>query len=341
MKLAHYTLIFLLLLGFDSSSQVTDSLPYNSYRDKIVWYSDLGFKAAPFTIRNDFPNGLKKLSYKHNINPILGFGVHYKWFGLRLGIGLPVQIKSVKKYGRSNYTDLGVKFTIKKTFWDIDAKFYEGFAIKDAYKWNDTLSKLNPNDLRQNTRTTSFAINSWYFKSKNYKMQSVMGIAGDFKESIGTWYFKSNFSVFGVGNKGDSISNSIIPFELTDSTDLKSRFSTAYAIDLGFVPGYAYTYRNGYWQVSAFGGLGAALQAKAWSVKQLTRAYIGLAPRLDIRLVAGYSKPKYFFTLITEFDIKSIKYLEMKYQQTYYSIQFMAGIRLDKKVKDKKKKKAK
>ena len=333
-----YVIIFVLLLPISAIGQ--DSLPYNSYKDKVVLYSDLGFKAAPFTLKDDFPLGVKKLSFKHNINPIMGFGIAYKWFGLRIGFGLPIQTKPVSDFGRSNYTDLGIKLNIKQTFWNLDFRNYRGFAIKDAYKWNDTLTELTPNDLRPYTSTASFSINSWYFRNRDYKMQSVFGLAGDFNQSVSTWYIKSTFSVFGVGNAGDSLvpNRSLIPFELTDTTD-KSKASTAFAIDLGVVPGYAYTFRQGNWQISVFGGIGAVLQAKTFSRGNVSRSFLGLAPRVDLRFIAGYSKPRYFFWFVTDFDIKSISYQEIKFNQTYYSMQVVGGMRLNKKEKEKKKKK--
>lgn len=319
--------------------QESDSLPTNSYHDKIVLYSDLGFKAAPFTLHDDFPEGFKKLSFKHNFNPLLGIGIAYKWFGFRLGFGIPLQLKPVSRYGRSNYTDIGVKFNIKQTFWDLDFRNYRGYVIKDAYKWNDTLNELKPNDVRARTSTASFSINSWYFRSKKYKMQSVFGLSGDFNQSAASWYFKSTFSVFGVANNGDSIipNRSIIPFELTDTTD-RSKASAAFAIDLGLVPGYAYTFRKDNWQTSVFAGLGAVLQAKSFTVGEITRSFIGLAPRVDFRFITGYSKPRYFFWLVTDFDFKSIRYQEMRFNQTYYSMSIVGGIRLNKKEKEKKKK---
>lgn len=327
-------LILFLSCFVTAQANPEDSIAYNLYKDKIVLYSDLGYNSAPFSIKDDFVGGYKKLRFRHNQKVVLGFGVAYKWFALRIGFGLPGSLRSVSKYGQANYQDVGIKFNIKKTFWDIDFRNYRGFSIQDAYRWDDSLTTFHPNAIMPNIGAVSFSINSWYFKSDNFKMQSVFGKVGDFKRSIGTWYIKSTLNLFGVGNANQPL----IPFELIDTTQTKSYVDAVSALDIGVVPGYAYVYRKGFWQVSAFAGLGGVLQAKFYGAKNITRGFLGIAPRIDMRFIAGYSKPKYFFWLTTEFDVKSISYKEMKFSQGYHSIRLVGGVRLDKKEKKKKEK---
>ena len=38
------------------------------------------------------------------------------------------------------------------------------------------------------------------------------------------------------------------------------------------------------------------------------RNFIGLAPRFDLKLIAGYNKPKYYVMLVTDFDNKSFRF---------------------------------
>ncbi|NRA11601.1 MAG: DUF4421 family protein [Crocinitomicaceae bacterium] len=315
-------------------AQDTDSLAYSLYRNKVVLYSDLGYSSSPFHIKDDFIGGFDKIKYKHNQKVVLGIGVAYKWFSLRLGLALPGPLRSGSKFGNPNYQDLGIAFTIKKTYWDVNFRNYLGYAIQDAYRWDDSLTTLKPNAIESQIRNVSFSINSWYFKSDQFRMQSVFGKVGEFKRSIGTWYLKSTLNLFGVGNSG----NPLVPLELIDSTETKSFAHATSALDIGVVPGYAYVYRKVFWQVSVFAGLGGVIQSKFYSAKGITRGILGLAPRIDFRFVAGYSKPKYFFWFTTEFDIKSISHREMKYGETYHVIRLVGGVRLDKKQKEKKRK---
>jgi hypothetical protein len=78
---------FLLIFNFglcqtDSSSKITD------FKKNLIVYSDLGFTSAPFTISYPFSNEINQITYKNNFKSILGLGVSYKWFSLR--VGLPI-----------------------------------------------------------------------------------------------------------------------------------------------------------------------------------------------------------------------------------------------------------
>lgn len=328
-----WTIFLFTLLFFSnlSAQDTADSLPYTLYKERVVLFSDLGFNAAPFTLKDNFSDGQDKLRFKHNLKLSLGLGVMYKWFSLRIGFGLPGTIRPKSRFGNSQITDLGIAFSFKKTYWDIDARNYYGYAIVDANKWNDTLNKLTPNLLRSDTRAVSFSTNVWYFKNKHFKMAPVYGKVGHYDVAAQTWYFKGTLNYFGVGNEGESIT----PTELIDSSQTKSSAHTIAAVDIGVVPGYAYVGRINNWQFSAFGGLGAVIQSKIFTAGQTTRGLLGLAPRLDLRFIAGYSKPEYFVWFVTDFDAKSIRFQEMKYNQTFYSLKVVAGFRLDKKKKDK------
>ncbi len=307
----------------------SDSLPYTLYKERVVLFSDLGFKSAPFTLRDDFGEGVEKLKFKHNLRLSMGLGVMYKWFSLRIGFGLPGTLRPQSRFGKSQLTDLGINFSFKKTYWDIDARGYSGYAIMDAQKWNDTLNDLRPNLIRPDTRAVSFSTHVWFFKNKHFKMPAVLGKVGHYNRAESTWYFKGTLNFFGIGNENKPIT----PGELIDTTESKSYAHTLAALDIGFVPGYAYVGRIDNWQFSAFGGLGAVIQSKIYTFGQTTSSLLGLAPRIDLRFIAGYSKPDYFLWFVTDFDVKSIRFQEMRYNQTFYSIKVVGGIRLKEKEK--------
>jgi len=310
-------------------SQEPDTVPYNSYRDKWVLYSDLGFSSAPFSIKGDFSDGINRVKYRHNQKIVLGFGFAYKWLAFRLGFALPGTLRPKSRFGSPNYQDLGLQFNIKQTYWDLDIRNYSGYVIKDANQWNDTLTAIDPNSKLPSTRSVSVSINSWYFQSKGFKMQSVLGKTGDFNQSHGTWYVKSTLNFFGSGDDF----RPILPQQLVDTTINVYRGNAFSALDIGVVPGYAYVHRWNNWQASAFGGIGGVLQAKFFSAGPSSRGLLGLAPRFDLRLSVGYSVPKYFVWLQSNFDVKSIRFNDLTYRQAYNTLQIVAGVRLDKKKK--------
>lgn len=323
--LSKISFIFSLLFGLSLQAQ-SDSLPYRLFKENVVLYTDIGFNSAPFSLQDNYGLGVKKIKYRNNVKPALGFGMSYKWFGLRIGFALPVQLKSESKFGNLEYFDVGLKFNIKQVFVDIDLRSYKGYAVKDAYKWNDSLTSDQPNLIQPDTRSVSFSTNVWWFRDKNFKMQAVLGKVGHFTGEAKTWYYKSTLNFFGVGDDYQSL----VPTELTDSSERVNAQSIG-AIDIGFIPGFAYANRINNWQFSIFTGLGGVIQSKFYAHNDLTRGFLGIAPRVDFRVVAGYTKPKYFVLFTTDFDIKSVQIQDLKYNQTFYNLQLVAGIRISNK----------
>lgn len=311
-------------------SQETDTSAYTLYKERVVWYSDLGFNAAPFTLHGDFNEGVSKLRYKHNLKSTMGLGVMYKWFSLRVGFGLPGHLRPRSRFGESRYLDLGLSFNFQELYWDIDIKDYQQYVIVNAYKWNDTLTSLKPNDFRPNTRAVSFSTNGWYFPTKDFNMSAIFGKVGHVNREIKTWYGKASFNIFGIGNDYQPI----LPHELVDTTNTKTAARTMSALDVGIIPGYAYANRVNNWQIAALAGLGGVVQAKFYDANGISRGFLGIAPRVDLRLIGGYSTPSYFCWLVTDLDIKSIRYKEMRYNQTFYALKLVAGYRFERKKED-------
>ncbi|MDG1427735.1 MAG: DUF4421 family protein [Crocinitomicaceae bacterium] len=328
---AYFFLVLFTICCSQSNAQESDTLPYVLFKDRLVIYSDIGFNGAPFSLYDNFPGGFSKVQYKHNLKPTMGLGVLYKWFSLRVGFGLPGHLRPLSRFGKSSYTDIGLNFNIKNVFTDIDVRNYGGFVIKDAYQWNDTLNEISPNDFRPNTRAFSSSINVWYFKSKTFRMPAVLGKVGCYENKETTWYFKGTLNFFGIGNEPDAL----LPDALIDTSKTISSSGAISALDLGVIPGYAYVNRFDRWQISIFGGLGGVIQSKFFRSDTLTRGFLGLAPRLDFRFIVGYTESKYFVWFVSDFDFKSIRFKENRYNQTYYSVKLVAGIRFNKRKKKK------
>ena len=316
--------------AFSSAAQ-QDSIPYSLYSKKLVFYSDLGFNTAPVKIKYPYTPDIHKLRLKNNSSVVLGLGFSYKWFALRLGITLPGTLRPVSRYGKTNYFDLGFDFTLRRVFFDVDFHLYQGYAIKNAYRWNDSLNKLRPNEVRPDINTASFSINAWVFRSKDFKMQAMRGKTGSYVKDIQTFYFKYTMNLHGIGTDLENLA----PVQLLDSNQSKTLSRSYIAFDFGLVPGYAYVKRWKNFQIGAMGGLGLVIQSKFYNFGTETRGFLGLAPRFDIKFIAGYNQPRYFVMFVSDFDNKSIRFNDLSYRQTYYSLKIVGGIRLDKKERKK------
>jgi hypothetical protein len=314
------------------SNAQSDTLPYRSFSEKIVLFSDIGYSSAPFSILYPFSQEINKIKYRNNFRPVLGLGAAYKWFSARLAVSLPLQVKPTELYGRTEQVNLNVDFSIKKWFIDLDLRNYRGYAVMNAFLWSDSLNADKPNDIKRRMNATSLSVNAWYFNSAHFKMNNVRGIKGHYVQPVHTWYIKNTLNIFGVDNALDPI----IPEVLGDSLSSRTFANVYSAVDLGVIPGYAYVNRIKNWQFSGSLGFGPVVQGKFYGVNGNVRGFLGLAPRYDLRLVGGYNRENYFVMLITDFDNKSIRFNDLKYRQSYYNIRISAGVRLNrKKSKDK------
>lgn len=325
----NFKVVILVLFGFlftkGVAAQENDTLPFQLFKDRVILYSDLGVNFAPFSISDEFGHGVSRLNFRHNLKMSMGLGISYRWFALRVGFTLPGNLLSTKKYGESKAFDVGLKFHAKQTFWSVDFRNYLGYSIKNASAWNDTLSAETPNDIRPNTNAANFAVNSWWLINKKFNMKAVLGTTGHFTRTSKSWYIRTTLNFWGVSNPG----NGLIPDSLQTDRD-RTRANTYGAIDLGVVPGYAYGYRKNHWQITAFGGLGAVIQTKYYSKgEESPKGFLGVAPRMDFRIIGGYSKPKFFVLLSGDFDVKWM-WIEknMQYSQSFFDVRLIAGFRL-------------
>lgn len=320
-----YIAFLLLFISNILFANEKDSSSYTIYKQKLVLYSDLGYRSSPFSIKYQFTPEIDKIKFKHNLRTIMGVGFHYKWLAFRVGFSLPGTIRPPSKYGNSKHINLGVQFSVKRTFIDLDLRYDSGYVVMNAYRWNDSLTPEYPNDLSEDIRSANLSANVWYFKNKNFHMKPVLGRVGHYNKEVKTFYLKSTLNFFGAGNN----SGILIPPPLRDSLKDKTRSKSVTALDLGVVPGFAYVNRINNWQFSFFTGLGGVIQSKFYTTPLATRGFLGIAPRVDVRFIGGYNDPKYFCHLATEFDIKSIRFQKFKYNQIYYSLQVVGGIRLN------------
>lgn len=306
---------------------------YTLHRNQWILYSDIGYRTSPFTLKYDFSPDVKRLRYRHNIKPILGFGVHYKWFALRLGIGLPINAYSVNKYGEHTPFNIGTQFSVKKMFFDLDFRYNKGYALRNAVQWDTTLNELYPHKVLDELSTSSFSINIWHFRKKEIHMKPIIGRVGHYNRDASSLYFKYTFNVFGASNSNDSLHKELVPLELVNQNVAVTAARGIAAVDLGFIPGYAFVKRVKNWQFSFMGGLGGVLQTKIYTSADVPagRSFLGLAPRVDLKFIGGYNAERFFCHLDTDFDIKSARLQNLAYRQYYYSLKLVGGIRLKEK----------
>ncbi|MES2589707.1 MAG: DUF4421 family protein [Bacteroidota bacterium] len=316
--------LFVPLTFFSQKNDKIDSTSFVSYRDKKILYTDVGFNTAPFSITfKDSLGNREHIVFRNNLRTILGLGFSYKWFSLRLAVNLPGHIKPVSKYGETKYLDLGFEFKTKRHFYEIDLHNYKGYALKNAFNWNDSLNEfINPHFIAKEMNALSLSVNTWRFFNKSINMSALKGKTAAYLKEEKSFYLKTTFNLHGISNNG-----SIIPDEKFNPKNSKTGATTISAFDFGILPGYVYVNSYKKWQYSGMLGLGPVIQTKFYYINGVQRGFLGLAPRVDFRFLLSYNVPKYFVSLITEFDNKSILFKNLRYQQTFYMIKLVGGIR--------------
>ncbi len=323
-------ILFLLvhLYGFGQES----TKAYERYTHQFVWFADLGYSTAPFSVKIPEQKGIQRLTLRNNSKMILGIGFSYKWLTLRISSGLLGNLRPLSRYGKTQYFDFGVDFTVKKRFYfDIDFHNYDGYTYKNAKDWNDTLNDLTPNLYKSNFSAASFSVNTWHFFTDEFNMPSFKGKTGAYKRDLQTFYIRYTTNLYGIGCE-----QGIVPTEMRDTNKSITNSTTMGAFDFGAIPGYALVRRYKNMQFGVMGGVGATVQLKYYITPDFPRSYLGLAPRVDFKLTAGWNEPRWFGMLVTDFDNKGIRFRDMKYRQTFYTVKFVAGIRLNRKEKRKK-----
>jgi hypothetical protein len=315
-------LIILLLIFSQVCISQNDSIPYKMFKDNIVVHTSLGYNAAPFSLSGNFGQ-VDKLKYRANLNPIMGIGVAYKWFALNVNFKLPGYIRNTSDYGRTNYLDLSLKFGVKSWFFNIDLHAYRGFGIKNANLISNQIAVSDRNVfLNDQLNSFSFGINGYRFHKKTFKIKPAIGIVGRYHGKASSFYIKYTVNLHGI-----DAANKLLPHTYFENNKAIHRSNNISAFDFGAVPGWAHINNINGWQYGVLAGLGGVIQTKAFSFEGTNRGFLGLAPRLDLKLQAGYNVDNWFLMLTSSFDNKSIRFNEFQYQQVYYYVRLTYGFR--------------
>lgn len=317
-----YIFPFVLLIWNHSWSQKTYNIV--DFKDQHVLYTDIGISPAPFNLYYPFTSEIRSLKYKNNFKPILGLAYAYKWFSLRLAFPVMPGFRNEARFGRTQQFSLGFDYNFKRLYTDFDFRINTGYAIKNALNYDSAFTDANPNDIMPNLGSLNLSVNLWYFNHDDFKMNALQGKRAHFNGEVHTWYLKGTLNFFGITND----KNSIIPDALIDVNHSKTGSSAFSSLDFGVIPGYAYANRINRWQFSGWAGIGPVIQSKFFVLSDNLNGFLGLAPRYDIRFVGGYSSDQRFLLLAAHFDNKSIRYQSLRYDQYFYTLRLVAGIRI-------------
>jgi hypothetical protein len=323
MRIVFSILIFYVFSSYSYAQ--SDSLAYAMHKDRLVIHTSLSIRDAPFSFKDNFGD-FDKLSYRANLNIIHGFGVAYKWFALNINYKLPGQLRNTEKFGKTNYFDIGLQFSLKKWFFRVDFHDYIGYGIKKASLISDTLPLTSSGYfLKDRIQSASFGINAYHFFNEDLNMKAAIGIVGRYTKPVHGFYLRITTNLHGVSSV-----NGLIPHEYLNTTSSIHTANSISAFDFGAIPGYAYLTNINGWQFGAFAGIGSVVQAKVFNFEGTQRGFLGISPRVDLKLQAGYNVESWFLMLTSSFDQKNIRFNNFRYNQLYYYLRLTYGYRFKK-----------
>jgi hypothetical protein len=306
--------IFLLQTGYAQA----DSSSYKHYTDQITVYSLTGYNATNVAISPKFSE-LGRQRYLFNPPLLLGFGVAYKGIDLGITRRLPHHLMSTSKYGKSDYFDLKLKFSLARVHIAFRAQKYSGFSLLNhQYTAADLQS---PHLFLGDFSTFSLNFDARYFFKKDFSYKAAMGFSGKYLSDFFTPY------IYGYtgGSNVKHQKNPLLPAYLQDPTTSISASNRVGCVEFGVIPGGAFVKRHNNIQGMMLLGWGPLIQTKWHAGASNSRAFFGLSSRTDLQWSLGYHKEQWFVQLISEFQFRRINFNQMKVQQYYYDMRIFFG----------------
>lgn len=301
---------------------------FTLFKDRVVCYADLGFISSPFFV--SFKNTKKinhSLTYRINHGIILGIGGSYKWFSARISYMVANSIEDKKKYGTTKYFGAHLGFPYKNTYSEINFLRFGGYVLINADKKIE--SYPNRRIIFPKISTLELTLSSYYFFNSDFSINPVIGRSGNYKTKTTSWYIKS---ILGYNHENHKDST-LIPANFYPIMNDKQKAERISAINIGVVPGFAYVNRYKNWQFSGVVGIGVSIQDKMYKTASISRHYLGVAPRIDLKINVGYNPTDWFIMLNSELDYRQISFYKLITGNPLFNVKLTGGYRF--KVKEK------
>lgn len=308
--------------SFNKKTDSDTTTKYILYKDRIVVYTDLGFISSPFFISfKDTKNINHTLTYRINHGLILGVGGSYKWFSIRLSYMIVHNLEDKKKYGKTNYFGAHLGFPFKNTFSEINLLRFGGYVLINANKKIDNYP--NKRIIYPKISNLDVTISSYYFFNPDFSINPVLGRSGNYKTQTTSWYLKGSLGL----NSIQHTDSTLIPVEFENMLYEKQKAERITALNLGIVPGFAYVTRYKNWQFSGVAGFGINIQNKSYVSSQVKRNFIGVAPRIDVKINIGYNPSDWFIMLNSELDYRQVSFQKLISGNPLFNIKLTGGYR--------------
>jgi hypothetical protein len=266
------------------------------------------------------------IRYKPNENFNLGLGFTYKWMGLGGAFNLKFINNDEAIYGNTTSLDMQLDLFTRRMLMTVNLQAYEGYYWRDPDQYYSNWSTLDSVVIRPDI--TSFGFNTsgiYVFKHEKFSLRAAYSNTEWQQISAGSWIMGAYASLYAV-----NADSSLIPGVASSSFPVYSDINKIAAANLGGLFGYSQSWvlkRKFY--INLTGALGIALQISGASDRLDTdpASSVGLAPKLHLRLAAGFNNERYFYGISVISDnsfIPNKESAEFSYQ--FGRVRFFYGI---------------
>ena len=309
------TLFFLfLLISFTDVFAQSDSV-HESYYDKFIFYSDLGYYSSPFNVKVDKIGDFK---YRNNIKPFVGIGMVYKWGSLRIGSLINYNLKGLDNYGNTKIFKIGTEIFYKRFLFDANYYRFTGYTLLSN-------SNLLSNYKFYNDLTfQSVSINGWFFLNKNFSHHALKGIKQSIKKNNLTIYLKNTNALTLIQNP-----EIILPSkEIISINKFSSNFNKIQSIEIGILGGIAagVKFKQSY-QLGGMFGYGGVLIDRSLNSNINYKNQLGLSSRFDFHLYFGYSNKKFFLMNYLDLEQRKMEFIDYEIDTRLISYRLVGGYR--------------
>lgn len=318
-----------------SNAQTYDTIN-RVYADYIASFKDSAFglqlitsnKYCRFQLQyHPNPGTDHIMKFRPNESTLLGFGIDYKWLGLRFAFGMPWIRNDDKKYGKTTQIALQAHIYSRKFISDLYLQSYKGFYIdnpeqfnSNAWQWNSEM----PYPSRRDINTQSAGINfNYVFNNERLSLRSSFNQTEWQKKSAGSVLTGANFSYFHL-----SADSSIVAIPTNNMFNDSAKITNVHISQLGWTIGYAYTLvikRHIFITLSLNPGI--ALQVSNTEAKnhKMEEQMLKIAFFGNARFSFGYNGEDYFYgimTVVDSYNLNSSSSLKMQFSNGLFRLFF-------------------
>jgi hypothetical protein len=260
------------------------------------------------------------LSFKPNNSYSVGLNVNVFDLNLEASVSVPVDLKSISRYGKSDVTDIQLGALTRKFIFETYWQKYSGF-----YYSYPSLSILPTQAFpqRADIDTRNFGGSFAYvFNNTNFSLRSSYTFNDRQLKSKGSFILGFAFSSFDIRADSALISSNL------RSANLESEIDAARFSSIGLAPGYSYNLVYGKFFLNVTLSLGPAHYWVQYHIKELSTLHdIEISTYSSVRVAVGYNGDRFFSGIGYSQQGRNVTFDEIKFSNSISTFRFVAGFR--------------